>query len=99
MTPDLSLAVASSVIWLEEAPIVPLCRSVAEWRTIVMDAYAGQPTLSLTHEQGQRLWGMEAPTCRRVLDGLVEAGLLSRTGGEQYCRADYLCPIDPAFGI
>ena len=99
MTADLSLAVASSVIWLEEAPITPLRRSVPEWRTIVMDAYASQPTLSLTHEQGQRLWGMDAPTCRRVLEGLVDAGLLSRTTGGQYCRADYVCQIDPAFAM
>ena len=54
-----------------------------------MDAYVTLPTLSLTAAQGQRLWGMDAPTCVYVLDSLVVDGLLTRTVDGQYCRADY----------
>lgn len=79
--------------------MVPLRRSVPEWRTIVMDAYATQPALSLTHAQGQRLWGMDAPTCGYVLDGLVSAGMLARTSAGQYCHIDYIRPIDPVFAM
>lgn len=79
--------------------MVPLRRSVLEWRTIVMDAYATQPTLSVTHAQGQRLWGMDAPTCGYVLDSLVSAGMLARTTAGQYCSIDYLRPIDPMFAM
>lgn len=72
------------------------CRSVPEWREIVLEAYAMQPTLSLTAAQGQRLWGMDPPTCRCVLDDLVERGTLRRTSNGQYCRIDFL-PSDPVF--
>lgn len=74
-------------------------RSVPEWRDIVLEAYAGQPTLSLTVAQGRRLWGMDASTCGYVLDGLVESGMLARTSSGQYCRVDYIRPIDPVFAM
>ncbi len=63
---------------------------------MVMAAYATQPTLSVTARQGQRLWSMDSPTCGYVLDSLVGAGLLTRTSAGQYCRADYVSPLDPA---
>ena len=77
-------------------PVPLLQRSVVDWRSIVLDAYAVQPTLSLTARQAQRLWGMDAPTCRQVLDGLVDAGVLTRTVDERYCRLDYVGAVDPA---
>ena len=79
--------------------MTPLRRSVPEWRTVVMDAYTTQPALSLTRPQGQRLRGMDAPTCGYVLDSLVDAGLLTRTSTGQYCRADTLRPLDAAFAM
>jgi len=75
--------------------MAPLLRSVPEWRSLVMDAYARQPTLSVTGPQGQRLWGMDPSTCRCVLDGLVDGGVLVRTASGQYCRIDHI-PEDPA---
>lgn len=74
-------------------------RSVPEWRELVLEAYATQPTLSLTTAQGQRLWGMDPCTCGYVLDGLVESGTLLRTSNGQYCRVDYIRPIDPVFAM
>lgn len=81
----------------QEALVVSLRRTVPEWRDIVLEAYAVQPTLTLTAPQGQRLWGMDPSTCGYVLDGLVEAGVLARTSAGQYCRADYVRPIDAVF--
>ncbi|WP_239489697.1 hypothetical protein [Luteitalea sp. TBR-22] len=86
-----------SAAWWQDEPVTPLRRSVPEWRSIVMDAYATLPSLSLTRPQGQRLWGMDAPTCGYVLDSLVDAGMLICTSTGQYCRADALRPIDPVF--
>ena len=80
----------------DEDAVPPRYRSFRDWRTIVVDAYALQPTLSLTARQGQRLWGMDAQTCRYVLDGLVDAGVLTRTVDEQYCRVEYVGTVDPA---
>lgn len=71
------------------------CRSVPEWREIVLEAYGMQPTLSLTAAQGQRLWGMDPATCRCVLDGLVESGTLLRTLDGQYCRVDCMHSLGP----
>jgi hypothetical protein len=79
--------------------MAPLRRSVPEWRSLVMNAYATQPTLSVTGPQGQRLWGMDASTCGYVLDSLVDAGLLTRTTGGQYCRIDYIRPVDTVFAM
>ena len=85
----------SRPFWDEDtAP--PLHRSLRDWRSIVLDAYVLQPTLSLTTRQGQRLWGMDAPTCHDVLDALVDAGVLTRTPDGQYCRLDYVGTIHPA---
>ena len=81
--------------WDEET--VPLrLRNLRDWRSIVLDAYATQPTLSLTVRQAQRLWSMDAPTCTHVLDCLVDTGVLTRTVDEQYCRLDYVGALDPA---
>ncbi len=63
---------------------------------MVTAAYAQQPTLRVTTQQAQRLWSLDRPTCGYLLDSLVSAGLLSRTSAGQYCRADYVNPIDPA---
>jgi hypothetical protein len=81
--------------WHEET--VPLrLRNLRDWQSLVLDAYAAQPTLSLTVRQAQRLWSMDAPTCQQVLDGLVRSGVLTRTVDERYCRSDYVGAVDPA---
>lgn len=97
-TDEVPVASSSSTAWWREKPMAPLRRSVAEWRSIVIDAYATLPTLSVTRPQGQRLWGMDCATCGHVLDGLVDAGLLVRTTGGQYCRADYI-PSDDTIAV
>ena len=86
--------VAPGTPWWAEDAVLPIGRCLAEWRSIVLDAYGHQPTLTLTSRQGQRLWGMDESTCHSVLNGLVNSGVLTRTGDGQYCRADY-APVDP----
>ena len=41
--------------------------------------FVEMPGLRLTLAQAKRLWGLDEPTCVRLLDRLVEFGLLCRT--------------------
>lgn len=91
-----SLVDAPGVARWDDATTPRRPRTVRDWRSMVLDAYALQPMLSVTARQGERLWGMDAPTSRDVLDGLVESGVLTRTVDGRYCRLDYVCAIDPA---
>ncbi|AMY08243.1 hypothetical protein LuPra_01437 [Luteitalea pratensis] len=84
----------STLFW-DEGTVPQPHRGLRDWRAIVLDAYVLQPTLSLTTRQGQRLWGMDAPTCTDVLDALVDAGVLTRTPDGQYCRLDYVGNVHP----
>ena len=59
------------------------------WRDVAGAAYDGQPRLSLTLVQAQRLWSIDAETARSVLDSYVETGYLARTADGQYRRSDY----------
>jgi hypothetical protein len=36
------------------------------------------PGLRLTSQQARRLWGLDEPTCREILDFLVDAKFLAR---------------------
>ena len=38
------------------------------------------PGLKLTAAQGARLWALDAPLCRSILEELTERGLLIRVG-------------------
>ena len=42
------------------------------------------PRLALTFAQACRLWSLEATTCRDLLDGLVEDGVLRRRADGTY---------------
>ena len=61
--------------------------SEAELLRRVRGEYLEMPGLVLTVEQAGRLWGVDAPTSRRLLDALVERAFLRRTGG-RYLRSD-----------
>jgi Fic family protein len=45
------------------------------------------PGLRLTCAQAQRLWGLDEPTCRRVLDALVDARFLVQPATGAYARS------------
>ena len=46
--------------------------------------YLEMPGLRLTCEQAQRLWGLDAPTCTRLLERLVDARFLRRGADGRY---------------
>jgi hypothetical protein len=45
----------------------------------VRGEFLEMPGLQLNLPQAQRLWGLDAPLCKAVLDALVEGGVLSRS--------------------
>lgn len=57
--------------------------------------YAEMPGLSLTHQQAQRLWALNAETCLAALEYLTETKFLccGRTG--QYARSTDGPPVFP----
>jgi hypothetical protein len=59
-------------------------------RTDVLRRICGEftemPGLQLTVKQAQRLWGLDEPTCVQMLNMLVDARFLRRTGGDKYGR-------------
>lgn len=49
--------------------------------------YTEMPGLRVTHDQAQRLWGLDATTCHEALDRLVDAKFLTRSSSGQYARS------------
>jgi Fic family protein len=49
--------------------------------------YLEMPGLCLTVKQAQRLWGLDAATCSRVLSGLVKDEFLRRRPDGSYVRS------------
>jgi hypothetical protein len=63
------------------------CEDISE--RIVQRAFGEfleMPGLRLTRAQAQRLWGLDEPTCGRLLEFLVNAGFLWRTADGMYAR-------------
>ena len=50
----------------------------------IRSEYFEMPGMRLSREQAQRLWGLDAPTCARLLECLVEAGFLQRGPDGRY---------------
>ena len=48
--------------------------------------YAEMPGLRVTQQQAQRLWALDAPTCRAALEFLTQAGFLCKTHNNEYAR-------------
>jgi hypothetical protein len=48
--------------------------------------YTEMPGLRVTHDQARRLWGIDADTCQRALDCLVDIEFLTITPAGQYAR-------------
>ena len=44
----------------------------------VCGEFLEMPGLRLTSQQARRLWGLDEPTCREILDFLVDAKFLAR---------------------
>jgi hypothetical protein len=54
----------------------------------VRSEFLEMPGLQLTLSQASRLWGLEAPACRSVIDSLVESAFLRWTPRGTIIRAD-----------
>jgi hypothetical protein len=54
----------------------------------IRDEYLDQPGLSLTQEQMQRLYRLDALTCEAVAAALVDVSFLVRTCHGRYVRRD-----------
>jgi hypothetical protein len=52
----------------------------------VRGEFLEMPGLRLTGAQAQRLWGLDAPTCRAVLDALVASHFLALSANGAYGR-------------
>lgn len=52
----------------------------------VFNEFLEMPGLRITCAQGQRLWGLDEGTCKRLLDVLVEARFLYRPDSGAYSR-------------
>jgi hypothetical protein len=52
----------------------------------VFNEFLEMPGMQITCAQGQRLWGLDETTCKRLLDLLVEARFLCRPHNGAYSR-------------
>ena len=52
----------------------------------VCGEYLEMPGLRLTLRQAQRLWGLDEPTCRLILNELLQAGFLRQTYDGRFAR-------------
>ena len=66
--------------------LVQDCEEPALCSRIVAE-YLEMPGLSVTIPQGSRLWNLDRPRCATLLDALLAAGFLRRSG-DTYLRAD-----------
>ena len=53
----------------------------------VRSEYLEMPGMKLTEAQAQRLWSLDAKTCRTAFATLVERGFLKRSPNGYYIRA------------
>jgi hypothetical protein len=61
---------------------------VADWLMLIRAEYLEIPGLSLTKQQVERLWGLDAATSDALLAALVDVKFLRRTVRDAYVRAD-----------
>lgn len=62
----------------------------------VCNEFDDMPGLRLTLAQAQRLWGLDARSCRQLLDALVEAKFLDTSDHGLYRRINGGGGVEPA---
>jgi hypothetical protein len=62
--------------------------SIPDWLQIIRAEHSEIPGLDLTHQQVERLWGLDSATSDTVLRRLIGCGFLGRTTAGAYIRAD-----------
>ena len=62
-------------------------RCITDWLQLIRAEYLEIPDLCLTKLQVQRLWGLDPLTSDLLVEALVDAKFLRRTGQDAYVRA------------
>jgi hypothetical protein len=65
--------------------------TIAEWLQLICTEYAEVPGLHLTKPQVQDLCALDPWVCDALLNALVDAGFLRRTGDDAYVRGPVTC--------
>ena len=60
----------------------------ADWLMLIRAEYLETPGLSLTKQQVERLWGLDAVTSGALLAALVDVKFLRRTVRDAYVHVD-----------
>jgi hypothetical protein len=61
---------------------------IGQWVRLIRAEYNEMPGLQLTKPQVRRLWGLDPPTCDRLLAELEQTHFLRRTETNAYVRAE-----------
>lgn len=61
---------------------------IARWLGLIRAEYVESPGLRLTLQQARRFWGLDELVSDALCGALVDAGVLERTAGGAYVRAD-----------
>ena len=64
------------------------CDSLETTIDRVQSEYREMPGLRLTFDQMRRLWMLDRPTCRALVEKLLDAQFLKPTRDGQYVRSD-----------
>jgi len=60
---------------------------ISDYVRMIRAEYLEMPGLSLTTRQCERLWHLDAETCTKVFDRLVDDHFLRRTDDDMYIKA------------
>jgi hypothetical protein len=69
-----------------KATLAPVPDNFEQLAQRVRAEYMEMPGMSLTREQAQCLWDLDAPVCEQLLEYLVATGFLARTSHATYVR-------------
>jgi hypothetical protein len=61
--------------------------TIYDWLRLIQAEYLEMPDLQLTRSQVERLWKLEPQMCDALLDALVAADFLRKTGQDAYVLA------------
>ena len=69
-------------------PARPSQELLADWANLIRAEYCEMAGLSLTLNQVERLWQLDRPTAKALLQNLIADGFLRCTGKGAFIRAD-----------
>lgn len=84
--PGSMVGVPVSATFTKGGPAVTRESWTINWLELIAAEYREMPGLALTLAQAQRLWGLDAATCKSTLEQLRREGFLRLTRDGRYCR-------------